>query len=108
LLCNGPCCAARDGKALRLGLQYTDQQDVGDAIGGRFNTHVLGGRISGGWRGATLTLAGSSTADDSHIRSPYGGYPGCLSLMLSDFNRAGEDAWLIGAAYDFAELGARG
>jgi hypothetical protein len=36
------------------------------------------------------------------------GYPGYLSLMESDFDRAGEDAWLVGLAYDFERLGLRG
>jgi hypothetical protein len=98
----------RQGQALRLGGQFTHQKDVGDAIGGDFDTFVYSGKVSGSWRNAIITLAFSSTDDDARIRSPYGGYPGYLSLMLSDFNRAGEDAWLAGASYDFTSIGVPG
>ena len=33
---------------------------------------------------------------------------GYVSLIDRDFNRAGEDAWLIGLAYDFGRLGVTG
>jgi hypothetical protein len=98
----------QQGQSLRLGTQFTHQKDVGDAIGGDFDTFVYSGKVSGSWRNAIFTLAFSSTDDNNRIRSPYGGYPGYLSLMLSDFNRAGEDAWLAGASYDFASIGVPG
>ena len=98
----------RRGQALRLGGQFTHQKDVGDAIGGDFDTYVYSGKVSGSWRNAIVTLAFSSTDDNERIRSPYGGYPGYLSLMLRDFNRAGEDAWLAGASYDFKSIGVPG
>ena len=94
--------------ALRLGGQYTDQRSVGDEIGGNFDTRVYGGKVAASHRGATLTLAFSSTDDGAGIRNPYGGYPGYLSLMIESFNRADEDAWLVGASYDFAEIGLPG
>jgi len=98
----------RQGQALRLGGQFTHQKDVGDAIGGDFDTFVYSGKVSGSWRNAIVTLAFSSTDDNDRIRSPYGGYPGYLSLMLSDFNRADEDAWLLGTSYDFTSMGVPG
>ena len=42
------------------------------------------------------------------ISSPYGGYPGFISLMKSDFNRAGEQAWMVGLAYNFSRIGLKG
>ena len=96
------------GQSLRLGTQFTHQKDVGDAIGGDFDTFVYSGKVSGSWRNAIVTLAFSSTDDNDRIRSPYGGYPGYLSLMLSDFNRADEDAWLLGTSYDFTSMGVPG
>jgi hypothetical protein len=94
--------------ALRLGGQYTDQRSVGDEIGGDFDTHVYGAKVAASHRGATLTLAFSSTDDGAGIRNPYGGYPGYLSLMIESFNRADEDAWLVGASCDFSEIGLPG
>jgi hypothetical protein len=98
----------RDDRALRLGGQYTDQRSVGDEIGDDFDTFVYGGKVAASYRNATLTLAFSSTDDGAGIRNPYGGYPGYLSLMIKSFNRADEDAWLVGASYDFTRIGAPG
>ena len=59
-------------------------------------------------RFAALILAVSTTSSGADIRSPFGTYPGYVSLIDRDFNRAGEDAWLIGLAYDFGRLGVTG
>jgi outer membrane porin, OprD family len=61
-----------------------------------------------GYAGAILTVAFSTASSEGNLRKPFGGYPGYLSLMESDFDRAGEDAWLVGVAYDFERLGLRG
>jgi hypothetical protein len=92
---------------IRLGAQYTGQESVGDEIGGDFDTHVYGGKIAAGIRGTILTLAYTSTGD-FHVRNPYGGYPGYLSLMVSGFNRAEEDGFLVGLSCDFGQFGLRG
>lgn len=97
-----------DDLALGVSAQFTDQRTVGDELGGDFETSVYGAKASTTCKGATLSLAFSSTDNDSRIRSPFGSYPGYLSLMVKDFNRAGEDAWLLGLAYDFAEVGWNG
>ena len=97
-----------DDWALRLGGQYTDQRSVGDEIGGDFHTYVYGAKAAASYKSASLTLAFSSTDSDAGIRNPYGGYPGYLSLMIASFNRADEDAWLVGASYDFARIGVPG
>lgn len=93
---------------LRTSAQYTRQQDVGAGLGGHFDTYVYGGRIATGSHGAILSLAFSRTSDNRGIQSPFGGYPGYLSIIVKDFNRAGEDAWLVGASYDLGELGLEG
>ena len=50
-----------------------------------------------------LRAAFSITAKSLNINSPYGTYPGYLSLIEKDFNRAGEKAWLLGFAYDLKD-----
>ena len=97
-----------DDLDLGVSAQFTDQRSVGDELDGDFETSVYGAKVSTTYKGATLSLAFSSTDNDSRIRSPFGSYPGYLSLMVRDFNRAGEDAWLVGLAYDFAEVGWNG
>ena len=89
-------------------LQYTDQRSVGDALGGRFATQTGGARLAVSYRNAILTLAGTLTDRNSDIRSPFGGRPSFLSIMINDFDRAGEAAWLIGASYHFDGVGLNG
>jgi hypothetical protein len=94
--------------ALRISAQYTDQRGVGDKRIGDFETRAIGGKLAISYRHAILSLAFSSIDNNSGIRSPWGGYPGYLSLVNKDFDRAGEDAWLVGVSYDFSRLGLAG
>jgi hypothetical protein len=94
---------------LRLGVQFTDQRAVGDALlapahGKYWVTQAGGARIQLMYRELTLTTAFSITGDGNSIQSPWGSFPGYLSMIDQDFDRAREKAWLIGAAYDFAKL----
>jgi hypothetical protein len=99
-----------DELGIRAQLQYTHQQSVGaDSLGeGEFETQVLGASLSTSLKGLLLKAAGSSTDSEAPIRSPFGSYPGFISLMQKDFNRAGEDAWLLGAAYSLDRVGLDG
>ncbi|UCE85393.1 MAG: OprD family outer membrane porin [Deltaproteobacteria bacterium] len=95
---------------VKLGAQFTDQRSVGDDLltGSAFDTRVGGARLAVGYRGGIAQAAFSITSDEERIRSPYGAYPGYVSLMQRDFNRAGELAWLLGFTYDLARLGLPG
>jgi hypothetical protein len=93
---------------MALSVQYTDQRSVGEELDGSFQTGVIGGKMGFTYSGTALSFAFSSTDDERKIQNPYGGYPGYISLMLSDFNRAGENAWLVGASYDLSVLGIEG
>jgi len=94
--------------ALRVSGQYTRQQSIGDELIGDFNTSVYGLKLGASYRNAILSLAYTSTDEDHDIRSPFGGYPGYASIIIKDFDRAGEDAWLIGLSYNASELGLDG
>ncbi len=96
--------------ALRLGGQFTHQSSAGsnDLTGSSFATWVLGGQIAASYKGFILRTAFSTVDDRERIRSPFGSYPGYLAMMQSDFRRAGEDAWLVGASYDFRRFGLPG
>ena len=94
--------------AFRLGGQYTNQRSVGNELGGEFDTSVYGLKMEASYRNATLKLAYTSTDENSRIRNPFGGYPGYLSIIVKDFNRAGEEAWLVGVSYDFTRVGIPG
>lgn len=99
-----------DEIALKLSGQFTHQRSIGEELLAvpSFDTYVWGLRAAASLRSGILTLAMSSTSDDAAIRSPYGGYPGYLSMMRVDFNRAGELAWLVGFSYDFKRIGVPG
>jgi hypothetical protein len=90
---------------IRLSLQLTDQRSVGDELDGEFDTYLFGGKAAASYQGGILSFAFSTTGSGSRILNPYGSSPGYLSLMLRDFSRADEDAWLVGLSYSFSKLG---
>ena len=94
--------------AWSLSAQGLSQQDVGAAYAGEIRTGM--GGIMGGlaWKGITLTAGGTITDNGADIFNPWASYPGYTSLMEEDCNMAGEKAWMMGLAYDFAGLGLEG
>jgi hypothetical protein len=91
-------------EALRLQFagQYTDQQSTGDELltGNEFSASQYGLKGELGWGPALFSVAWTST-DDYSMQNPWSGYPGYTSVQVEDFNRAGEDAWMLRAAYNF-------
>jgi len=93
---------------LKLSAQFTDQQSIGDESIGNFDTRTGGVKASISYRGVVLTAAGTITDSENGISSPYGGRPSYLSIIVKDFDRADENAWLLGLAYDFSFIGING
>ncbi len=98
---------------LRLGAQFTDQRAVGDALlapadGKYWSTQAGGARVQLMYRELTLTGAFSMTGAGNTIQTPWGTFPGYLTLIEHDFNQAREKAVLIGAACDFSKTLAQG
>ena len=94
---------------LRLGAQITDQRAVGNAfVTGAaekyWDVQVGGTRVQLIYRDLTLTAAFSITGSGNTIQTPWGSYPGYLSMIDQDFDQAGEKAYMVGAAYDFSKL----
>src|SRR5262245_60303350 len=95
---------------LRLGVQFTDQRAVGDALlpkaDGRayWATQAGGGRLQVIYRDLTLTGAFSIVGAGNTVQNPWGSYPGYLSMIELDFDQANQKSALIGAAYDFKAL----
>ena len=99
--------ALSDDWKLRFGAQFTDQRATGEARAARarelyWDTQAGGARMQFGYRDLTLTTAFSITGSGNTIQSPWGSFPGYLSLIDQDFNRAREKAVLVGVAYDFS------
>jgi hypothetical protein len=86
---------------LAVGVQYTNQQSVGDAQIGDFSTWNVGFGARLSWQGLAFGAAAHFTGDGKDIQSPYGTWPGYLSLIQTDFDHAGEKAWGAGLTYDF-------
>src|SRR5499426_3891733 len=84
-----------------FGVQYWNQQSVGDDLIGDFSTWQVGSRFQLGWRGLTFLAMGSVTGGDTGVRSPYGGWLGYISLNGTDPNLANEKAWETGFTYDW-------
>jgi hypothetical protein len=94
--------------SVRLSLQYTDQRSAGSELIGDFATHLLAAKAEVFWKHASLRVAASAAGDDKGLQSPFGGAPNYLSIMVDNFDRAGERALLVGASYDFAGVGLEG
>jgi hypothetical protein len=88
---------------VQFGLQYFDQRSVGSELIGNFSTWQVGARAEVGWRGLAFLAMGSATGSDAGIRSPYGAWPGYISLLAADFNLANEKAWEVGVTFDWGE-----
>ena len=86
--------------------QYTHQQATGDELltGSDFSTAQFGLKGEIGWGPALFTLAYTSTDEDDNMRNPWSGYPGYTSVQVEDFNRAGEDAFMVRAGYNFPSV----
>ncbi len=95
---------------LRLGVQFTDQRAVGDAFLPKADgkaywaTQQGGARLQVIYRDLTLTTAFSITSAGNTIQTPWGSFPGYLSMIDQDFDQANQKAVLVGAAYDFKAL----
>jgi outer membrane porin, OprD family len=86
---------------LRFGVQYTDQRSVGEARVGDFATWNVGAGLRVGWRGLSAGTAAHFTGADASISSPWGTWPGYLSLQVTDFDQANEKAFGVSVKYDF-------
>jgi hypothetical protein len=93
------------GAKLKGYLQYTDQRSVGDQIIGNFDTNLLAAKLELKQDNITWRVGLSTTDENSGIQKPYGNPANYLSVIVDDFDRAGEDAWLIGMSYDFKRVG---
>lgn len=97
-----------NGLGFFVSAQSTLQNSVGDELRGSFGTWMAGGKAALSYEGVILTVAYTTVSEDRGMQSPWSGYPGYTSAMIFDFNRAGEDAFLVGFACNFDKIGIRG
>ena len=97
-----------DDLKLHLGAQFTDQRSVGDELLGSFTTHQAGLELALEYLGVLGTLSFVWTDAGGGIVNPWGGTPTYHSMMISDFDKAGEDSVRLGLSYDLERLGLDG
>ena len=90
---------------LKFSAQYSDQQSVGDhrLTGSDFQSDQWGVKADLAIAGALFSAAYTDASGDRDMTAPWSGYPGYTSVQVEDFNRAGEDAWMLRAGYNFAK-----
>jgi hypothetical protein len=95
---------------LLFSAQFSDQRSTGDDLltGSSFTTNQVGMKSDISYGGAILTLGYTHTSRGNDMQSPWSGYPGYTSVQVQDFNRAGEDAFMVKGSYDFKHLGLEG
>src|SRR5256714_1308459 len=95
-----------DDVRLKLGGQYTDEASVGDNLldGDSFSGHQIGFKVELPIKKALFTAGFTHAWGNANLRNPWSGYPGYTSVQVQDFNRAGEGAFLLRAAYDLPSV----
>lgn len=93
---------------IRLGAQYTYQSSVGDALLGAFNTQTAGVKASFQYGNVIGSLAYTWTDMGLGLLKPWGSTPAYNSMIIQDFDRAGEQSFHVGLTYDFAPHGLEG
>lgn len=91
--------------SLKSFLQYTDQRSRGDELIGAFDTSLISAKLELSSGALNWRVGFSRTGNERGIQKPYGNPANYLSVIVEDFDRAGEDAWLAGFSYDFKQVG---
>jgi hypothetical protein len=96
-----------DHLGLLFSAQLTNQQSTGSELltGSDFHTSQFGLMTSASYRNAILTLAYTNNSTGANMRNPWSSYPGYTSVQVEDFNRAGEQAFMVKGSYNFARFG---
>jgi len=95
-----------DNSNLTISLQYSDETSVGDELlkGTAFDSHQWGAKADLAVGNASFALGFTSAGGNANMQTPWSGYPGYTSVQVEDFNRDGENAWLLRAAYKFKKV----
>lgn len=101
----------KNGLGFQLAGQFTDQESNGGNLlmNRPFSTRQFGFKGGISYQGALLNLAFTQNAiGGTDLQYPWSSYPGYTSVQVSDFNRAGEKAFMIMGTYNLARLGLEG
>jgi len=89
---------------LRLSGQYMYQSSTGDdgLTGRSFDTSFRGVKADLGEGGGTLTGAYTQTGRGANYNTSFGDFAGYTYGVVTSFNRANENAFMLQASYDFS------
>ena len=93
---------------VQLSAQYTRQEPEGAKLAGDIDAEQYGLRATWKHSWYSGSLAWTDYPDENRIRSPWGSIPGYTSVMIRDFNRPEETAWLLGGSADLSHWGMKG
>jgi hypothetical protein len=98
--------AFANGFGLQGSVQLIDQRSTGSNLltGSSFAGNQVGAQVNLSYAGAVATLAYSNTTRSTGMQSPWGNYPGYTSVQVEDFDRAGEQAFLLQCSYSLSNL----
>jgi hypothetical protein len=87
--------------------QFADQQSVGANLlnGSSFHGTQGGFMANVSYRNGILSLAYTNCSTGANQQSPWGLYPGYTVVQVKDFNRAGEQAFMVKGSLSFARFG---
>lgn len=95
----------REASHLWADFSYTEQRSVGAALIGDFSTHLISAKLEWVLGSRKFRLGMSRTDEGGNIQKPYGNPANYLSVIINDFDRAGEDAMTVGYSHDFGQVG---
>jgi hypothetical protein len=94
-----------DATSLWADVSYTKQRSIGDELIGDFSTHLISASLQFVVGANKFRMAMSRTDDGGDIQKPYGNPANYLSIIINDFDRADEDAVMMGFSHDFGQVG---
>lgn len=87
--------------AVKTSVQFTDQVSVGDELIGEVHTQHYGIKCASTYSNLTAAAIFTYTDTDHDVLRPWGGSPSYNSIMIGDFDRAGERSYGASLSYDF-------
>jgi hypothetical protein len=91
-----------------VGAQYMAQASAGDQVLGDYSTWNAGAKFElfqGPW---FFEIAYNQNGRGNNFKTPYGSWAGYQSMLINDFDQAGQKSWMVVGTYDFKALGAPG
>ena len=100
--------ARAEDRYIQVSGQYTWQESTGDELDGDISARHYGARVTWKRDWYSGSLAWTDYPEEDRLRSPWGGIPGYTSVLINDFDRPEETAWLLGGTVELDSFGARG